>query len=195
MQQRWDLYTVPADLPVPTDDGACDHLAGKVLPSIPLASTEGEQIDLAALPGRTVVYIYPRTGRPEQPGSAAWDAIPGARGCTPQSCGFRDHYAELRSLGASALYGLSTQTTDYQREVVERLHLPFPLLSDSALVFTRTLRLPTFEFEPYRDESPTHLKRMALVIRDGRIEKVFYPVFPPDRNAADVMEWLTTNSM
>jgi peroxiredoxin len=142
-----------------------------------------------------VVYIYPRTGRPEQPGSAAWDAIPGARGCTPQSCGFRDHYAELRSLGASALYGLSTQTTDYQREVVERLHLPFPLLSDSTLVFTRTLRLPTFEFEPYRDESSTHLKRMALVIRDGRIEKVFYPVFPPDRNAADVMEWLTTNPM
>ncbi|HEU5256046.1 MAG TPA: peroxiredoxin [Vicinamibacterales bacterium] len=195
MQQRSDLYTVPADLPVPTDDGACDHLAGKVLPSIPLASTDGEQIDLAALPGRTLVYIYPRTGRPDQPGSAAWDAIPGARGCTPQSCGFRDHYAELRSLAVSAVFGLSTQTTDYQREVVERLHLPFPLLSDSALVFTRTLRLPTFEFEPYRDESPTHLKRMALVIRDGRIEKVFYPVFPPDRNAADVMEFLATNPM
>jgi len=195
MQQRSDLYTVPADLPTPTDDGACDHLEGMVLPFIPLSSTDGRQIDLAALRGRTVAYIYPRTGRPEQPGSAAWDAIPGARGCTPQSCGFRDHYAELRSLGASALYGLSTQTTDYQREVVERLHLPFPLLSDSTLVFTRMLRLPTFEFEPYRDESPTHLKRMALVIRDGRIEKVFYPVFPPDRNAADVMEWLTTNSM
>jgi peroxiredoxin len=195
MPQRSDLYTVPAGLPVPSDDGACDHLAGMVLPSIPLSSTDGEQIDLHALRGRTVVYVYPRTGRPEQPGSAAWDAIPGARGCTPQSCGFRDHHAELRSLGASALYGLSTQTTDYQREVVERLHLPFPLLSDSTLVFTRTLRLPTFEFEPYRDESPTHLKRMALVIRDGRIEKVFYPVFPPDRNAADVMEWLTTNPM
>jgi len=190
MQQRSDLYTVPADLPVPTDDGACDHLAGKVLPSIPLASTEGEQIDLAALPGRTVVYIYPRTGRPEQPGSAAWDAIPGARGCTPQSCGFRDHYAELRSLGASAVFGLSTQTTDYQREAVERLHLPFALLSDSDLVFTRTLRLPTFEFEPYGGESSTLLKRMALVIRDGRIEKVFYPVFPPDRNAGDVTDWL-----
>jgi peroxiredoxin len=195
MQQRSDLYTVPADLPVPTDDGACDHLAGKVLPSIPLASTDGEQIDLAALPGRTVVYVYPRTGRPDQPGSAAWDAIPGARGCTPQSCGFRDHDTELRSLGASAIFGLSTQTTVYQREAVERLHLPFPLLSDSRLVFTRTLRLPTFEFEPYRGESSTHLKRMALVIRDGHIEKVFYPVFPPDRNAADVMEWLTTNPM
>jgi peroxiredoxin len=192
MQQRSDLYTLPDDLPVPTDDGACDHLAGMALPSVPLSSTDGEQIDLAASRGRTVVYIYPRTGRPDHPGSAAWNAIPGARGCTPQSCGFRDHYAELRSLGASAVFGLSTQTSDYQREVVERLHLPFPLLSDSRLIFTRTLRLPTFEFERYRDESSTHLKRMALVIRDGRIEKVFYPVFPPDRNADDVMEWLRT---
>jgi peroxiredoxin len=194
MQQRSDMYTVPNDLPVPTNDGACDHLAGMVLPSTPLTSTDGRQIDLAGLPGRTVVYIYPRTGRPDLPTSAAWDAIPGARGCTPQSCGFRDHYAELRSLGTSAVFGLSTQTTDYQREAVERLHLPFPLLSDSGLVCTRTLRLPTFEFEPYGQESSTLLKRMALVICDGCIEKVFYPVFPPDRNAEDVMEWLRTAS-
>jgi peroxiredoxin len=141
-----------------------------------------------------VVYVYPRTGRPGLPASPAWDAIPGARGCTPQSCGFRDHYAELRSLGASAIFGLSTQTTAYQREAVERLHLPFPLLSDSGLVFTRTLRLPTFEFEPYGEELSTLLKRMAFVIRDGRIEKVFYPVFPPNRNAEDVMAWLRTNA-
>ena len=193
MQQRSDMHILPTDLPVPTDDGACDHLAGMVLPSIPLSSTDGQQIDLARLPGRTVVYVYPRTGRHDLPTSAAWDAIPGARGCTPQSCGFRDHYTELRSLGASAIFGLSTQTTDYQREAVERLHLPFPLLSDSDLVFTRTLRLPTFEFEPYGEESSTLLKRMALVIRDGRIEKVFYPVFPPDRNAEDVMAWLRMN--
>jgi peroxiredoxin len=195
MQQRSDIHTLPDDLPVPTDDGACDHLAGMVLPSIPLSSTDGQTIDMAALGGTTVVYIYPRTGRPDQPGSAAWDAIAGARGCTPQSCGFRDHYAKLRSLGVSAIFGLSTQTTDYQREAVERLHLPFPLLSDSRLIFTHTLRLPTFEFEPYGHESSTHVKRMALVIRDGRIEKVFYPVFPPDRNAEDVMEWLRTNAM
>ena len=193
MPQRYDIHTLPDDLPVPTDDGACGHLDGMVLPSIPLNSTDGQQIDLATLPGRTVVYIYPRTGRPDHPGSAAWDAIPGARGCTPQSCGFRDHAAELRALGASAIFGLSTQTTDYQREVVERLHLPFPLLSDSRLVFTRRLRLPTFEFEPYPGESSTHLTRMALVIRDGRIEKVFYPVFPPNRNAEDVIAWLRTN--
>jgi peroxiredoxin len=190
MPQRSDMYTLPDDLPVPTDDGACDHLTGLVLPSVPLRSTDNEQIDLAGLRGRTVVYVYPRTGRPDLPATAAWDAIPGARGCTPQSCGFRDHYAELRSLGASAVFGLSTQTSDYQREAVERLHLPFPLLSDSELVFTRTLRLPTFEFEPYGEESSTLLKRMAFVIRDGRIEKVFYPVFPPDRNAKDVMDWL-----
>jgi peroxiredoxin len=194
MQQRSDVHVLPADLPVPIDDGACDHLAGMILPSIPLSTTDGEKIDLSLLRGRSVVYVYPRTGRPDLPTSAAWDAIPGARGCTPQSCGFRDHYAELRSLGASAVFGLSTQTTDYQREAVERLHLPFALLSDSDLVFTRTLRLPTFEFEPYREESSTLLKRMALVIRDGRIEKVFYPVFPPDRNAGDVTDWLRAHT-
>ena len=154
MQQRSDLYTVPADLPVPSDDGASDHLVGMILPSIPLSSTDGDRVDLAALRGRTVVYIYPRTGRPDQPGSAAWDAIAGARGCTPQSCGFRDHHAELRSLGAAAVFGMSTQTTDYQREVVERLHLPFPLLSDSTLAFTRTLRLPTFEFDRIETNRP-----------------------------------------
>ena len=194
MHERSDMYILPDHLPVPIDDGACDHLGGSFLRSIPLRSTDGQQIDLARVRGRTVVYVYPRTGRPDLPASAAWDAIPGARGCTPQSCGFRDHYAELRSLGASAIFGLSTQTTDYQREAVERLHLPFPLLSDSDLVFTRTLRLPTFEFEPYGEESSTLLKRMALIVRDGRIEKVFYPVFPPDRNAEDVMEWLRTNA-
>ena len=194
MPQRSDMYTLPDDLPVPRDDGACDHLARMVLPSIPLSTTDGEKVDLSLLRGRSVVYVYPRTGRPDLPTSAAWDAIPGARGCTPQSCSFRDHYAELRSLGASAVFGLSTQTTDYQREAVERLHLPFALLSDSDLVFTRTLRLPTFEFEPYREESSTLLKRMALVIRDGRIEKVFYPVFPPDRNAGDVTDWLRAHT-
>lgn len=194
MQQRSDIYTLPHDLPVPTDDGACDHLAGMVVPSILLSSTDAQQIDLARLRGQTIVYVYPRTGRPDLPGSTAWDAIPGARGCTPQSCGFRDHYAELRSLGASAIFGLSTQTTAYQREAAERLDLPFPLLSDSDLVFTRTLRLPTFEFEPYGQEPSTLLKRMAFIVRDGLIEKVFYPVFPPDRNAVDVMEWLKTHA-
>jgi peroxiredoxin len=193
MPLRDDLYTIPDGLPLPIDDGACDHLPGMQLPSLPLNSTDGEKVDLAGLPGRTVLYIYPRTGRPDLPPSAEWDAIPGARGCTPQSCGFRDHHQELRSRGAR-VFGLSTQTTDYQLEAAERLHLPFALLSDNNLELTRALRLPTFDFEPYGSESAVHLKRMALVIRDGRIEKVFYPVFPPDRNAADVLAWLTRNS-
>src|SRR5262249_20701027 len=194
MHSRYDLHTLPDGLPVPTDDGLCDHLPGLKLPSIDLNATDGRTVDLAGLLGTTVVYIYPRTGRPDEPGSAAWDAIPGARGCTPQSCGFRDHYSELRALGVSAIFGLSTQTTDYQREAVERLHLPFPLLSDSTLAFTRALRLPTFEFEPYGAEQSTLLKRMALIICDGCIAKVFYPVFPPDRNADDVIAWLKVNA-
>ena len=193
MQQRYDMHTVPEGLPVPADDGACDHLPGNRLHSIPLNATDGRKVDLSTLSGRTVLFIYPRTGRPDQPGSDDWDAIPGARGCTPQSCGFRDHYAELRALGASAIFGLSTQSTEYQREAVERLHLPFALLSDDGLALTRSLNLPTFDFEPYRSEQRSLLKRMAWIIRDGRIEKVFYPVFPPDRNASDVIAWLRAN--
>jgi peroxiredoxin len=191
--QRYDVHTLPEGLPVPTDDGACDHLAGIELPAIPLNATDGGRLDLSAVSARAVVYIYPRTGRPDEPGSAEWDAIPGARGCTPQSCGFRDHYAELRGLGVAAVFGLSTQSTGYQREVVERLHLPFVLLSDRDLALTTALDLPTFEFEPYGSEQRTLLKRMAWIVRDGRIEEVFYPVFPPDRNATDVIAWLSAN--
>jgi peroxiredoxin len=141
-------------------------------------------VDLATLPGRTVVYAYPRPRRPGQEPPSGWDEIPGARGCTPQSCAFRDHYRELRDLGAE-VYGLSTQTTEYQREAVERLHLPFALLSDADLALARSVRLPTFEVD-----GMVLLKRLTLVLRDGAIEKVFYPVFPPDRNAEDVLAWL-----
>jgi peroxiredoxin (alkyl hydroperoxide reductase subunit C) len=183
---------LPAGLPVPADDGAADHLAGASLPSVALLATDGQTVDLAGLPGRTVVYLYPRTGRPEEPTSDEWDAIPGARGCTPQSCGFRDHHDELKSLGVQ-VFGVSTQTPDYQREAATRLGLPYPLLSDSALALTRAISLPTFEFEPYGSESSVHLKRMAMVIRDGVVEKVFYPIFPPDRNAEQVVTWLREN--
>src|SRR6266851_7789565 len=169
---------LPADLPVPEDDGAARHLAGMPLPSIALAATGGTQVDLARLAGRTVVYIYPRTGRPGVALPDGWDAIPGARGCTPQSCSFRDHFAELKALGVAHLYGLSTQDTGYQREAVERLHLPFAILSDAGLQFTRALRLPTFAVD-----GMTLQKRMVLVIDDGIIGKVFYPVFPPDQSA------------
>jgi len=184
MERPFNVYQLPEDLPVPEDDGACDHLPGRRLPPVLLPATDGRLVDLATLPGRTVVYAYPRTGRPGQQLPDGWDAIPGARGCTPQSCAFRDHYADLQALGAD-VYGLSTQETGYQQEAVERLHLPFPLLSDVAFACTRALRLPTFEVE-----GMTLLKRLTLIIQDGAIEHVFYPVFPPDRNAGDVIAWL-----
>jgi len=180
-----DLNVLAASLPVPQDDGGARHLAGLKLPSMRLTATDGSNVDLSALKGRTVVYIYPRTGVPGQPSPDGWDEIPGARGCTPQSCSFRDHFAELKRLGVAQLFGLSTQDSDYQREAVQRLHLPFSILSDQALVLTRAIGLPTFSVADM-----TLLKRMALVIDDGVIGKVFYPVFPPDKNAAAVVTWL-----
>jgi len=183
-----DLYRLPDDIPAPMDDGATDHLPGTRLPSVPLISTAGEPVDLSKLPGRTVVYCYPRTGRPDQDLPRGWNEIPGARGCTPQSCSFRDHHEELRALGAR-VFGLSTQDTEYQREAAGRLRLPFELLSDERLEFAGALALPTFEAD-----SMILLKRLTLVIEDGRIEKVFYPVFPPDKNAEEVIGWLSRNA-
>ena len=181
---------LPANLPVPVDDGACDHLRGMRLPSVPLLSTAGRMVDLSAMRGRTAVYCYPRTGLPDKEVPKGWDEIPGARGCTPQSCGFRDRHGEFEAL-STRVFGLSTQTTDYQREAVTRLRLPFDLLSDKDLAFTRALRLPTFEFAwAFGDQPAVLVKRLALVLTDGRIEQVFYPVFPPDRNAEQVHAWL-----
>jgi peroxiredoxin len=180
-----DPQVLPADLPVPQDDGAARHLTGMTLPDIALAATDGAQINLSKLKGRAIVYVYPRTGRPGVPAPDGWDAIPGARGCTPQSCGFRDHFADLKGLGVAALFGLSTQDSAYQREAVERLHLPFAILSDADLKLTRALRLPTFSAG-----GMTLIKRMAWVIDDGVVSHVFYPVFPPDRSAETVVAWL-----
>src|SRR6266581_368986 len=154
--------------PVPVDDGACNHLRGMRIPSVALRSTAGHSVDLAAAHGTTVVYVYPHTGRPDEPTPKEWDLIPGARGCTPESCAFRDHHAELRQLGAE-VFGLSTQGTDYQREVRERLHLPFDLLSDEAFAFTDALGLPTFTADSRR-----LIKRLTLICRSGEIEHVFY---------------------
>jgi peroxiredoxin len=176
-------------LPAPTDDGAAKHLIGMRVPSTLLAATDGRSIDLSAQSGRVVVYAYPRTGVPDKPNPDGWDAIPGARGCTPQTCAFRDHYAELKALGVAAVYGLSTQDTAYQREAAERLHLPFALLSDERLALTHAMKLPTFQAG-----AMVLLKRLTLIIRDGRVEHVFYPVFPPDRNADDVVRWLADAS-
>jgi peroxiredoxin len=184
-----DPNILPADIPAPQDDGAARHLTGLKLPPVALAATDGSQVDLSKLSGRTVVYIYPRTGVPGRPMPEGWNEIPGARGCTPQSCGFLDHFAELERLGVARVFGLSSQDSAYQREAVERLHLPFAVLSDERLELARAIKLPTFKVA-----GMTLLKRMALVIDDGIITKVFYPVFPPDKNAEEVIAWLRHGS-
>ncbi len=178
-----DWSTIPA----PEDDGATRHLHGARLPSLALPATDGKSVDLSKLGGLTIVYAYPRTGKPGVPNPTGWDTIPGARGCSPQSCAFRDHFVELKRLGVAHVFGLSTQDTAYQKEAAERLHLPFPLLSDAGLLMARSLGLPTFEVDRM-----TLLKRVTLAIAAGRITHVFYPVFPPDQNAALVVEWLRT---
>jgi peroxiredoxin len=179
-----DWSTIPA----PQDDGAAEHLTGMRVPSVALQATDGTTVDLSSLGGRVVVYTYPRTGKPGVPNPEGWDLIPGARGCTPQTCAFRDHFAELKVLGVDYLFGLSTQGPAYQREAAERLHLPFTILSDEYFELTAALRLPTFA-----TNGMTLLKRLTLVINNGVIEHVFYPVFPPDRNASDVIAWLKSN--
>lgn len=182
-----DFYSLPPDLPVPVDDGAADHLVGMRLPGLTLPATSGGELDLAtaaADAGTLVLYVYPRTGTPGQPSPDGWDAIPGARGCTPQSCAFRDHHAELQALGADVL-GLSAQPTDEQAAFAARERLPFALLSDARLQLADALRLPTFEAAGIQ-----LYKRITLIVEDAVIANVFYPVFPPDRNAADVIAWL-----
>jgi peroxiredoxin len=156
------------------------------LPPVTLPATDGAMVDLSAVSGRIVIYAYPRTGRPGIDSPDGWDLIPGARGCTPQSCSFRDHFAELKALGVDQLFGLSTQDPDYQREAAERLHLPFAILSDEHLALTHAMNLPTFE-----TSGMTLLKRFTLVIEGGIVEHVFYPVFPPDRSANDVVAWFS----
>lgn len=182
-----DILRLPSDLPVPVDDGMASHLLGLPVAAVSLPSTWGRAVDLSALAGRTVVYCYPRTGRPDREPPDGWNLIPGARGCTPQSCAFRDHYRELEALDAR-VFGLSSQDTEYQREAAERLHLPFPLLSDVRLELASAMGLPLFEMGSMR-----LLKRLTLIIRDGTVEHVLYPVFPPDRNAEQVLDWLRTH--
>ena len=184
MPRADDIHTIPKDLPVPENDGSADHLLDAAVPPLALQATNGETIELVGLRGRTVLFCYPRTGRPDEELPPGWNAIPGARGCTPEACGFRDTHAQFTELGVQVL-ALSTQDSGYQREMAERLHLPFPVLSDERLELTRALGLPTFE-----TSGLTLLKRLTLVIDDGRIRHVFYPIFPPDGHAAEVLDWL-----
>jgi peroxiredoxin len=180
-----DPYTLPADLPVPADDGAASHLVGMRVPRLELPTTDQRALDLAeAAQQLLVLYVYPRTGRPGEPLPTGWDEIPGARGCTPQACAFRDLHAEIVAEGAHTL-GLSAQPVAEQHEVVERLGLPYALASDPLLTVAEALGLPTFEVDGMR-----LYKRLTLIADRGEIEKVFYPVFPPDRSAADVLTWL-----
>ena len=182
--------SLPTDLPVPEDDGAADHLPGTRMPHLTLPSTGGVDVALDRLgSGRAVVYIYPMTGQPGVDLPEGWNAIPGARGCTPESCGFRDHYADLQAAGAATVYGLSSQDTAYQAELAERLGLPFEILSDTGYEVARALDLPTFTAGGQR-----LYKRLTLIVADGRIEHVFYPIFPPDEHAAEVVGWLSAQT-
>ena len=189
MNQKNLLEVDWSKIPAPTDDGAAAHLVGMTIPPISLVATDDTSVTLSALPGRTVVFAYPRTGEPGKISLVDdWDMIPGARGCTPQTCAFRDLFAELKAAGAAQVFGLSTQSNAYQTEMASRLHLPFPVLSDEKLELTRALDLPTMEVAGL-----TLIKRLALIVDDARITHVFYPVFPPDRNAGDVLAWLKEN--
>jgi peroxiredoxin (alkyl hydroperoxide reductase subunit C) len=189
MNQRNLLDVDWSKIPAPSDDGGAAHLKGMMVPPVSLLATDDTSVALSSLRGRTVVFAYPRTG---EPGKIAlvddWDMIPGARGCTPQTCAFRDLFAELKAAGAAQVFGLSTQSNHYQTEMASRLHLPFPVLSDEKLELTHALKLPTMGVAGL-----TLIKRLALIIDDARITHVFYPVFPPDRNAGDVLDWLKAN--
>lgn len=182
-----DFTALPDNLPVPQDDGAADHLPGMAMPALLLPASDRTTVDLAALGnGRTVIYLYPLTGRPGVDLPQGWDSIPGARGCSTEACDFRDHHAGLQRAGASQVFGMSSQDPDYQAEVVERLHLPFVMLSDPHFALADALNLPTFSAAGH----DRLYSRLTLVIRDGRIEYVFYPVFPPNTHAQQVLGWL-----
>jgi peroxiredoxin len=183
-----DLSKLPEGLPIPTDDGACDHLKNISLPAISLRSTSDRFIDLGKLQQPTVIFFYPRTGEPTKPAPADWDLIPGARGCTPQSCGFRDLHGEFKSLGYQ-VFGASSQSTEYQKEFVSLNHIPFDILSDEKFELTDALNLPTFLFNGTK-----LIKRMTWVVSNGKIDHFFYPVFPPNENASRVLEWLRTQN-
>lgn len=187
-----DYTSLPDDLPVPADDGAADHLPGRPIPDLSLDTSDGGRVDLGALgPGRTIIYLYPLTGRPGHDLPAGWDAIPGARGCSTEACDFRDHFTDLRDAGAARVYGMSSQDPAYQAEVVERLRLPFVMLSDPGFALAGALGLPTFAAEGH----PRLYARLTLVVRDGRVEHVFYPIFPPNTHARQVLDWLRAHPL
>jgi peroxiredoxin len=184
-----DLHTLPANLPVPVDDGACDHLLGSTLPSVSLISTTGKAVDVSAYSGTLVIYFYPMLGRPDSPPLVGWNDIPGARGCTPQTCAFRDFHAELKQYGVE-VFGVSAQRLEDQQEAHARLQLPFVFLNDERFNLTQAMKLPTFEYAGTR-----LIKRLTIIATGGLIRKVFYPVFPPNDNACEVIAWLAAQQV
>ena len=185
-----NLNQLPANLPRPKDDGGARHLMGMALPDLELPSTSKRRVNLSKVSApRIVIYAYPMTGRPDRQLPQGWDDIPGARGCTPETCGFRDHHKDLAKLHAE-VFGVSTQDTAYQQEMVKRLEVPFEVLSDEQMAFARALKLPSFTVD-----GMTLLKRLTIVARSGRIEHVFYPVFPPDKHAEEVIAWLKAHTL
>jgi peroxiredoxin len=184
-----DAFALPSNIPAPSDDGAASHLQSTKLPLVSLPSTSDSNIDISGLPGLNIIFCYPRTAAPGETVPDEWNSIPGARGCTPQACGFRDASDDFKSHGVEAIYGVSTQSTAYQQELRERVKLSYELLSDEKLQLVEALKLPTMEWE-----GKTLIKRLAMAVEDGKVVKVWYPVFPPDRNAGDVLEWLKSRS-
>ena len=176
-------------IPAPKEDEDLSHLLKYKIKSVLLKSTNNQSVDLSKIKGLSIIYIYPMTGQPNKPLPENWDNIPGARGCTPQSCSFRDNFSILKNLNVNNIFGLSTQTTDYQKEMTERLHLPFPVLSDEKLEFSKQLNLPIFEVENMK-----LIKRITLILKDNEIIKYFYPIFPPDKNVELVIQFLTIHS-
>ena len=182
-----DLYQLPDDLPVPIDDGACDHLLDARIPSVLLKGVSGDTVNIGEVQGKFVLFSYPMNGQPDALPGPDWSEIPGARGCTPQSCSYRDQHGDFLRSGCK-VFGISSQPIEEQKEAFKRLHLPFELLNDSKLALTRAMNLPTFEYQ-----SSEYIKRITLIVTDGLIQKVFYPVFPPDGNVHDVIDWIEKN--
>ncbi len=181
------IFSIPIDLPIPLDDGACDHLENMPIPNVSLWSTDDQEVNLSSLSDWNVIFCYPMTGRPGVPIPEGWVKIPGAAGCTPQACAYRDNYAELKRNGIG-IYGISTQTSEAQKEASNRLGLPYPLLSDANHSFSSALKLPMLEVGGSK-----LIKRLTLILKDGVIKKCFYPVFPPDKNVVEVIAWLSEN--